>query len=804
MSYIKKVLADKPLGFWSLDTTSDLTGRGNSLVFNSAPTYTDILPLNTSTYKDLDTNEYVEVKGFYVDLDTDAYINNEYNAFVKGTEELSFGIELWFSIPSSNTDTVQGLLAIGNSSISANIGDIYRVNDVISFNIYSGNIIVGTASKQIKSTESQLHVFASYSNRTISISINGIAGESFTLPSTFQFETDFEDKNNIHFSFVPPNNPIILSSLAFYNYTLSQNQIRSHMIWGFGDAKPQSYVKQTDGDFFDIQENPSMKWYEKSFDTDRSFKDGIINNLYTIDNGLTHKKSSAMYVDSGSFDYAFNDLLNYISLNNFSMSTIVDWDALPVYLDDPIEDNIIFKITGNDDSEFVYLAKTEDESLGLYYTYANNSDVLLLQTEAASGTTPIFFSVKNNFVNIYIDSGGSASGNVFPNFSATTTKLYLNNTTYMTDDLDIFNSYIDSNSYYEAIVSYEDNLVLSFTDNVVRAKGTWNYSIPASLFYGIAGSKLSWNTATTTNNQYLLSSHMQSVCVQVQTELNGDWHVVKNGGQIPEFSQTGAPASDVKVRITILSNDLSSLYQPRIDNFNISIYKNIDVLSDSKNYIIKPYYEEGSSLLHTYNLRSNKFNILSRSNNFGIKIDNGNTAVMMSTIPTTGFQTLEFWFRPDGINEDSQNQYIVNNSVTGEYLRFDKDTLELSQDIGNVFLYVYVNGLDLYTNPRTLIIDEPYHIICVYYENKNINNVFINSDTNLENYAIGTYGYFAIYPNQLSADDAKDRYISYLTSFTEIVNESNTIGTIAEYSGISTDYNAGSAIHSYQNASTRP
>ena len=233
MSYIKKVLADKPLGFWSLDTTSDLTGRGNSLVFNSAPTYTDILPLNTSTYKDLDTKEYVEVKGLYVDVGTDAYINNEYNVFVKGTEELSFGIELWFSIPPSNTDTAQGLLAIGNSSISANIGDIYRVNDVISFNIYSGNIIVGTASKQIKSTESQLHVFASYYNRTISISINGMAGESFTLPSTFQFETDFADKNNIHFSFVPLNNPIILSSLAFYNYVLSQNQIRSHMIWGF-------------------------------------------------------------------------------------------------------------------------------------------------------------------------------------------------------------------------------------------------------------------------------------------------------------------------------------------------------------------------------------------------------------------------------------------------------------------------------------------------------------------------------------------------------------------------------------------
>ena len=801
MSYIKKVLADKPLGFWSLDTTNDLTGGGNSLVFNSAPTYTDILPLNTSTYKDLDTNEYVEIKGLYVDTDTDAYINNEYNIFVNGTEALSFGIEFWISIPPNNMDSVQSFLYI-NDVNQDTVGYISRNQDVISFTVFDGDHFY-TASKQIRSIESQLHIFAYYSNRTISISVNGMPGEPLILPFDFKFLTDFTNKNDINF--VIPGNPssLIMNSLALYDHSLSQNQIRSHMIWGFSDAKPQSYVKQTAGDFFDIQENPSMKWYEKAFDTDRSFKDGTINNLYTIDNGLTHRRSSAAYAASGGLNYKFDDLLNYISLNNFSMSTTVDWDALPVYTDDPIEENMILKITGNDDSEFVHLAKTEDGSLGLYYTYANNSDVLLLQTEAVLGTTPIFFSVKNNFVNIYIDSGGSASGNVFPNFLATTTKLYLNNTAYMIDGLNIFNSYIDSNSYYEGIVSYEDNLILSLT-NVIRTKGIWNYSAPASLFYGIAGSKLSWNTATATNDQYLLSSQTQSVCIQVQTEPNGDWYIIKNGGQIPAFAGTGSPAFDVKIRITILSDDASSLYQPRIDNFNISIYKSIDVLSDSKNYVIKPYYEEGSNILHTYNLRSNNFNVLSRSNNFGIKIDNGNTAIMMPTVPTTGFQTLEFWFRPDGINEDSQDQYIVNNSVTGEYLKFDKDTLELSQDIGTPFLWVYVNGLDLAENPRTLIIDEPYHIICVYYENKNINNVFINSDTNLENYAIGTYGYFATYPNQLSAEDAKNRYISYLTSFTEIVNESNTIGTIAEYSGISTDYNAGNPIHSYQNASTRP
>ena len=62
MSYIKRVLADRPLGFWNLDTTTDLAGS-NNLAFYGDHDFTDILPLNTSTYKNPNNIDYTIVNG---------------------------------------------------------------------------------------------------------------------------------------------------------------------------------------------------------------------------------------------------------------------------------------------------------------------------------------------------------------------------------------------------------------------------------------------------------------------------------------------------------------------------------------------------------------------------------------------------------------------------------------------------------------------------------------------------------------------------------------------------------------------
>ena len=85
------------------------------------------------------------------------------------------------------------------------------------------------------------------------------------------------------------------------------------------------------------------------------------------------------------------------------------------------------------------------------------------------------------------------------------------------------------------------------------------------------------------------------------------------------------------------------------------------------------------------------------------------------------------------------------------------------------------------------------HIIAIY-EDSNINNIYLNNNLDLNQSTSGTYGYIALYPNELSSSEVYDRYISFLTNKTEIVNESNSIGTLAEYSG-------GDAVVAYSSAS---
>ena len=197
MSYIKRVLADRPLGFWNLDSTSDLTDGDNDIVIVSRPNaITEVISLNTSTYKDKDTNNFIKVKGLLLNSSADLYVPNAYNILGKGLEHLNFGIEFWFTIPPSNTDDNQNLIQfheLGND-VDQTVGGIYINADTIYFSL-NGSTKTYVVSKQLTSKDSQIHVFATYSNKTMSIYVNGILGQTISLPEDFEFVT--EDKTNV-------------------------------------------------------------------------------------------------------------------------------------------------------------------------------------------------------------------------------------------------------------------------------------------------------------------------------------------------------------------------------------------------------------------------------------------------------------------------------------------------------------------------------------------------------------------------------------------------------------------------------
>ena len=681
MSYIKRVLADRPLGFWNLDSTSDLTDGDNDIVIVSRPNaITEVISLNTSTYKDKDTNNFIKVKGLLLNSSADLYVPNVYNILGKGLEHLSFGIEFWFTIPPSNTDDNQNLIQfheLGNN-VDQTVGGIYIYADTIYFSL-NGSTKTYVVSKQLTSKDSQIHVFATYSNKTMSIYVNGILGQTINLPEDFEFVT--EDKTNVRFQFKYESNPTLFNSLAIYNRALLDQEIKSHIYWGLNDGTPVSYVKGKNVSVIDINENINNYWYTKNFNNKSSFSEGSSNNIVVDSLGIT--LPSGPYINTENSKTKINSISSFLNTNNFSISgTLDDWSALASNFE-------ILRLDGFDLNSYLSLIKSSNNKLRLNYV-STSETTTLIETGAVTSTNGKFiFSIDGSHASIYINGAGSFFGNIIPVKNSSSNLYFPLDTevsTTFSEYIDIFNKYVDPNAFINDSSQYTDSLILSVDreGNYVKKKGYWEYVVPASLFYNIVGSRISWDSATNQISKNITSNYFKSVYVEI--DRGSGWEQIKNGMGIENFQTINDAGTDFKIRITLLSsfyipNGMSeSIYQPRLENLSISLYKDLSVLSDDSKYKVVPYYDSDNNLQHTYTLKNNNLNILSRSNNFGIKLNEGSAAAIINSTSNEGKKSLEFWFRPDIIGSE-QDQYILDTQDSNEYIKFDKDTKKLSASI---------------------------------------------------------------------------------------------------------------------------
>ena len=92
--------------------------------------------------------------------------------------------------------------------------------------------------------------------------------------------------------------------------------------------------------------------------------------------------------------------------------------------------------------------------------------------------------------------------------------------------------------------------------------------------------------------------------------------------------------------------------------------------------------------------------------------------------------------------QDAQNVDIYLSQPEKKYI--------YDENLG--FDSVYINGIDIFSNTKEIIIDEPLHFVCNYTDS-NFNNIYLNKNTNLDGDLSATYGYISVYPNKLSASE---------------------------------------------------
>jgi len=353
--------------------------------------------------------------------------------------------------------------------------------------------------------------------------------------------------------------------------------------------------------------------------------------------------------------------------------------------------------------------------------------------------------------------------------------------------------FVTSNSYnqgvFSNVIADKTGITLSKTSSPSSVTGTWVYPLTVASYPNFAGIQLSWDTASYNNNLSTSVISNRFVTVSVSYDNGLSYYNVVNGKTFPYFlSNYGSSfAGQCLIKVTLFSSDTSAGLQPRIDNLSISVYSQINEVSDSGLFQISP----ASST--TYNLKKDSTNILSRSRNLGIRFsaqDPGSKPgyAIISPTTSTSYQTIEFWMEYDGTGSA-----ILDTDSVGTADLWINSSNVLQNSISGPTLYV--NGVSRNSSPITLTNGEIYHVVLVYPSSRSSNILVNGSYDSTKSPSEASYGYISIYPGTLTLSQIQSRYLSFVAVNTSIAFDSVTsVGSVLEYSGTFSQINNGQPI----------
>jgi hypothetical protein len=255
---------------------------------------------------------------------------NTYKMFYRGTENKTFGIEFMVAFD-DNAPNYTNLLNIKSLGL-INILNLYKQGDTIylsaeGINSITGNAITYTTKKQVSSFDKKLHIFALYSNKSISLYVNGLSDEIIELNSKFIFKEG--TPADVYFIMGPAatGKSFTVSDLAIYDKKLSVDEIRFHMLWSSKDNSPEEFARQSNAYSIDIRQKDNMFSVKKDFTSKSDYDAGSYSGLYSDGRGITVIKTDSPSVVTGVWYY------NFIipSYDNFAGVDISWYTASPEY-----------------------------------------------------------------------------------------------------------------------------------------------------------------------------------------------------------------------------------------------------------------------------------------------------------------------------------------------------------------------------------------------------------------------------------------------------------------------------------------
>lgn len=301
MSYELRVLSDLPKNYWPLNELTgnpvDMSGSGSNGTYVGTP----LLALSAIT-----------AGGRSVLLDDADRFTATVPGFLNaGSEEVPVTLELWAKFPTIPT---AARYLMGRDTAAA----VVVLPSGLEFQALSSNGTRYAAHFKVHDWEQSFHIVANYVGRTLSLTVNGEAGEPVYFEGNFTTTTDtFTVGGNATTSATP----VIISDAAVYSRALDYDTVLRHYYYGRAAMVPANIIQNAGGVYYPMDDAAAQVAF--SYEDDLSA--GTLSDTLQIVDGNIVAPLNTTGTHTSDIEYIGE-------LSNIAGSRI-DWSGLGVTVD---------------------------------------------------------------------------------------------------------------------------------------------------------------------------------------------------------------------------------------------------------------------------------------------------------------------------------------------------------------------------------------------------------------------------------------------------------------------------------------
>lgn len=705
MSYSQLVLSQRPSGYW--DCSSIVSGEIEDLTSYN----------NHAAISGVEVNKKPIIYGPESSVrlveDSTITISNTYKVFLKGSEDKSCTLELFFNIKDSST-TKHEIVRIGS------FASCYVISDKIFLECNGKK-----SSIQVSDWDNTQYVAIQYSSRSILLYFNDSDPVSISLPPDFSFP-DQTSPDIIIGPSATLDLAMYVNSIALYTYPLIKDEIEQRLSWAGYGSKAERLAISNSAEIINPIYSDGMISHNYNLMQNQLVLQGVSDNVIYDKDALTLRSLSPVSVYSGVSDLNYTiteDGLSlasqsYIKLNNIAhcFNGYSNTISQQILLDGLSTKQSVFSVGPFSDKSNLVLYKSDSNTFVLSKISWDDSEELIAESPDLGSDYSLYFNVG-----VSINNGNAVL--IVDEYESSPVKLavlssgyefYLGNSFDLDAPLTSKIKNFSINKYTEEVIFTETGqYTLKFDKSFnVSQKGTWEYQL--NVPENCLSSLVKYNYA------------------------NKNARVFVNGDEVTEPSFIPGASYDsqetILVSVELISSD-SLTDIPRLNNLNIKLFGSANLSSGNGVYNISPL---SADLTETY-IKTNPYIIrgqatspLSKPSNLGIKFisrpnyipdyldDNVEEEISIWSIDpqseTSGavlygnkdIKIIEFIFQLDRYPGENEEFTILNVGGSSIKISYNKSGLVLTSGYS-----LYLDGV-LCTGGEEIIADEVYYMAVVF------------------------------------------------------------------------------------------